>query len=132
MIAEVHLPMSVFDLAFVLCAAVFNLLIVGIYFASRHELVKLRDRLGTCVILLGIPLGIVFIDYLIAGRSTRILLYFGAILVYLVVELLLDFILKIDFKNKPILHIPYIILFYIASAVSQKFSCICFCNGCSL
>jgi hypothetical protein len=108
-------PMSVFDLTFVLCAVVFNLLIIGIYITSRHELVGLRNTLGKVVIALGIPLSIVFIAYAISGRPVRILLYMAFILIYLVVEIVLDFILKIEFRKKPVLHIPYIVLFYAAS-----------------
>lgn len=108
-------PMSVFDLAFVLSAVVFNLLIMGVYITSKRELVKARDYLGKGVIFLGVPLTIIFVHYLVAGRPTRTILYFIPILLYIVVELLLDFVLKIDFRNKPLLHVPYIVLFYVAS-----------------
>ena len=107
--------MSVFDLTFVLCAVIFNLLIIGIYISSRHELVGLRSTLGKIVIALGIPLSVVFIEYAVTGRPARILLYTAFILIYLVVEIVLDFVLKIEFRKKPVLHIPYIVLFYAAS-----------------
>ena len=42
------------------------------------------------------------------------LLAMGAIFAYLFVELLLDFILKIDFRSMLMPHILYIVLFYIA------------------
>jgi hypothetical protein len=93
---------------------VFNLLITGIYISSKHEAVKLRTILGKTTIGLGIPLSVVLIAYILAGKPLRTLLYVSIILVYLFVELLLDFILKIEFREKPIIHIPYIILFYAA------------------
>jgi hypothetical protein len=111
----VHSPISPFDLAFVLSAVTFNLLITGIYISSKYEFVKARRNLGIGVILLGVPLTIIFVEYLIDGRPTKVLLYFISILVYIVLELFLDFTLKIDFRSKPILHIPYVVLFYIAS-----------------
>jgi hypothetical protein len=107
--------MSAYDLTFVLCAVIFNLLISGIYIASKHEAVRLRSLLGKVTIGLGVPLIVVLIAFVIEGRPTRTLVYCSLILLYLLVELLLDIILKIEFREKPILHIPYIILFYIAS-----------------
>ena len=107
--------MSAFDLTFVLCAVLFNLLIIGIYITSKQERVKLRTLLGKITIGLGIPLSVVFVSYVSSGKPLRTLLYFALILLYLVVELVLDFILKIEFREKPILHVPYIILFYAAS-----------------
>ena len=78
-------PMSVFDLVFVVSAVVFNLLIAGVYITSKHELVKARKIMGTCVIFLVVPLTIIFIDYLIEGRPTKIILQFISILVYIIV-----------------------------------------------
>ena len=112
---EIRPPMSVFDLAFVISAVAFNLLIMGIYITSKLDLVKVRNLLGKCVIFLGVPLTVIFIDYLIEGRPTKTILYFICVLIYIIVELFLDFILKIDFRNKPLLHVPYIVLFYVAS-----------------
>ena len=108
-------PMSVFDLVFVVSAVVFNLLIAGVYITSKHELVKARKIMGTCVIFLVVPLTIIFIDYLIEGRPTKIILHFISILVYIIVEFVLDFVLKIDFRSKRAMHIPYLVLFYFAS-----------------
>ena len=106
--------MSAFDYTFVLCAVIFNLLVSGIYVASKHEAVRLRTLLGKVTIGLGIPLSAVFVSYIIDGKPVRMLVYLACILVYLLAELVLDFILKIEFREKPILHVPYIILFYIA------------------
>jgi phosphatidylserine synthase len=106
--------MSAFDLTFVLSAVIFNLLIMGIYITSRLERVKLRTLLGKITIGLGIPLSVVLVFYIIIGKPVRTLVYLAVILFYLIVELVLDFILKIEFREKPILHVPYIILFYAA------------------
>jgi uncharacterized membrane protein len=42
------------------------------------------------------------------------IIYIIVIFIYLIVELLLDFILKIEFRNKTSTHVPYIILEYAA------------------
>lgn len=99
----------------VLCAVIFNLLIMGIYISTKHDAVGLRKLLGRITIGLGVPLSAVFVAYVVDGKPVRTLVYLAFILLYLSVELLLDVILKIEFREKPILHVPYIILFYVAS-----------------
>ncbi len=102
------------DLVFVLSAVLFNLLIAAIFIAQRAECRNVLRALGITWLLLAIPLAIVFVQYLIAGQPLWILIYFGFILLYMLVELLLDYILKIDFRKRKRTHIPYIILEYIA------------------
>ena len=116
--------MDGFDLVFVLCAVVFNLLIVGIFIATKKERPELRKTLGMAFVSLGIPFAIVFIRYLVEGRGLRTMVPFGFVLLYIAVEILLDYILKIDFRKRPITHVPYIILEYIAlfSLIGISFS----------
>ena len=42
------------------------------------------------------------------------MIYYTVILVYMLVELLLDYVFKAPFREKKITHIPYIVLEYIA------------------
>jgi hypothetical protein len=106
--------MEPYDLVFVLAAVAFNLLIAGIFIAQKKERHKLTRTFGITWLTLAIPLVIVFIHYLTVGRELWIMIYFGFIFLYMFVELLLDYILKIEFRQKKITHIPYIILEYIA------------------
>ncbi len=103
-----------YDLVFVLSAIVFNLLLAGVFIAQKKERPKLVRTFGILWLSLAIPLAVVFIHYLIVGRDLWIMIYFGFILLYIFVELLLDYILKIEFRQKKITHIPYIVLEYIA------------------
>jgi hypothetical protein len=102
------------DLVFMLTAIAFNLLIAGIFIASKRELPSLRKVLGVVWMLLAIPFAIVFINYVVEGRELWILICFGLVFFFIFLELFLDFILKIEFREKPITHIPYIIMEYIA------------------
>lgn len=106
--------MSSTDLMFVLTGTLFHLLIAGIYTCSKLERLDLVRKLGIVVIALAIPVAFTLVSCLLAGEPLRILLYLAAILVYILLELVLDFILKIEFRKKPAIHIPYIIIFYIA------------------
>lgn len=104
-----------FDLLFVIIAIAFNLLIIGIFISGKRKQDKLRRWFGIVFVCLAIPLIIVFINYLIIGQELWIIICLVIILLYLFLELLLDLILKYDFRKKPITHVPYIILFYIVS-----------------
>lgn len=105
---------SIFDLVFVLSAVLFNLLITGIFIAQKHGRPKLVKIFGILWLSLGIPLLIVFINSLIVGRELWIMVYFGFIFLYMILELFLDYILHIEFRSRPLIHVPYIILEYIA------------------
>lgn len=104
---------GVFDLTFVISAVIFNLLVGSIWIGARHNNYRLMKKLGIGVLSLSIPLTFIFINYLLAGRDLWIIVCFVLIFVYLFIEVLLDFILKIEFRDKPVLHVPYIVLFYI-------------------
>ena len=103
-----------FDLLFVLSAVAFNLLIASIFLASKKNNLQLVRRIGILMLLLALPLAIVFIAYLVEGRPLRIMIYFLGILLYMLVEWLLDFVFKYDFRSKAITHVPYILLEYVA------------------
>jgi len=106
--------MDLFDLIFVLCAVAFNLLIVGIFITTKRARPKLRQMFGLAFVSLGIPLAVVFADYLFNSRDLGTMVAFGFVLLYIAIEFLLDYILKIDFRHKPLAHVPYIVLEYIA------------------
>ena len=106
--------MDAFDLVFVFTAIAFNLLIAGIFVAQKEERPNLVRIFGILWLSLAIPLAVVFIHYLVVGRPLWVMAYFGFIFLYILVELLLDYILKIEFRQKWTIHAPYIILEYIA------------------
>jgi hypothetical protein len=104
--------MPIIDLLFVITGVAFHLLIACIYVASKHERFDVVRRLGYVVIALALPVSIMFVNSLLVGRPLRTILYLIAILLYISLELVLDFILKIEFRKKPAIHIPYIVVFY--------------------
>lgn len=118
------LPMDPFDLIFVVSSVTFNLLLIGIFAATRLNRVALRNILGVAFVSLGIPFCIVFIYYILHGRDIRTILLLAAVLVYVGVELLLEYVLKIDFRRSALTHIPYIVLEYVAlfSLIAISFS----------
>jgi hypothetical protein len=103
-----------YDLVFVLAAIAFNLLIVGIFVAQKNGWAKSVEVMGVLWLLLSIPFAIVFIHYLTEGKPRKIMVSFALVFVYILVEFLLDFVFKIDFRQSWITHAPYIVLEYIA------------------
>ena len=102
------------DLIFVISAVAFNLLIAGLLFADVKEQPALVKTLGTIWLLLVIPLAFVFFNYLKQGKDSVILLSFGGVFLYMFIEWILDYVIKFDFREKAITHVPYIIMEYIA------------------
>jgi hypothetical protein len=101
-------------LAFVLTAIAFNLLIVGIFVSSKNGWAKAARDFGNLWFLLTIPFAVVFVRYLSEGKKPGILLSFGLVFLYILIEFLLDKVLMFDFRKKWITHAPYIVMEYIA------------------
>ena len=97
-----------------LSAIAFNLLIAVIFVAQKLGKENLVKTFGILWLWLLIPLTLVFVSYWREGRKKWILVSFGFIFLYMLVELLLDYVFKVDFRSKPITHVPYIILEYAA------------------
>ena len=106
--------LNAFDLIFVMSAIAFNLLIAAIFIAQKLGKDNLVRAIGILWLWLIIPLALAFVSYWLEGRDTRIMVGFGFVFLYMLVELLLDYIFKVDFRSKPITHVPYIILEYTA------------------
>ncbi len=116
--------MDTFDLIFVSCAVLFNWLIVGVLITTKRDCPRWRTRFGAAFVILGIPFTAIFVHYLLDGRDAKIMLMLAGILLYIAVEFMLDYVLKTDFRSKPLMHIPYIILEYVAlfSLIGISFS----------
>jgi hypothetical protein len=109
------LNLDFIDLLFIAAALLFNLLVSGVYLAQAHEQALWLRRFGTGVVALALPFAAVWVAYWLHGSPPWVLAFLGILLLYLAVEFLLDFVLKVDFRRRPILHVPYILLFYAAA-----------------
>jgi FtsH-binding integral membrane protein len=106
--------MDLYDLALVVSALIFHLSVVGVYLAEKKRRMELVRAFGTLTLLTGIPLAAVCWHYLFSGEPSWKLAAFGFIFLYLLAELLLDFVFKLDFHSKLMPHILYILMFYAA------------------
>jgi len=105
---------TVFDWIFIFSAIPFNLLIAGIFILQKHKREHLTKVFGISWLGLSIPLLVVFINYWMQDKPPWVLVCFGSVFFYMLVELVLDYILKVDFRTRWITHIPYILLEYAA------------------
>jgi hypothetical protein len=87
----------------------------GVYLASTFDNPVLTQYFGAIVVLLLIPFTISLIGYVKARAEKEIIIFLIIILSYLFLEVLLDYVLKIPFKEILAIHIPYIIVFYAAA-----------------
>ena len=102
------------DIIFIISSIIFNISVSIIYIAIKIGNLELVQVSGLIVILLIIPFSITLIGYIKEKEEKKILISLVIIIFYLFLELLLDYILMIPFREILALHIPYIIVFYAA------------------
>ena len=106
--------MTTFDFILVLSAVAFNLLIAALFIAQKLGRDKLVRTFGILWLWLIVPLALVFISYWLGGHDPRIQAIFSFVFIYMLIEFLLDYVFKVDFRAKAITHVPYILLEYVA------------------
>lgn len=100
------------DIIFITSSIIFNISVSLIYLSTKLGIMDLLRVSGLIVIFLLIPFSITLIGYIIVKVEKKIIISLAIVLFYLVLELLLDYILLIPFRDILALHIPYIIVFY--------------------
>ena len=108
------------DILFVVSSIVFNLAVSGVYISSKIYAAKIDSSIllkvfGAIVVLLIIPFTITLVGYIKAKATRKIIISNVIILGYLFLEVLLDYILKIPFREMLALHVFYIMVFYAAA-----------------
>lgn len=89
-----------------------NVLLISIFVARLINKPRIEFGLGIIIFLSMIPLSYLFIT---ACGLNRPLLYFiqiGLMMTYLVVELALDYVFKVEFRQIRWMVIPYVMLFF--------------------
>ena len=103
------------EILFIGSSIIFNIAVSGVYLASKFNNQVLLQYFGAIVVLLSIPFTISLIAFIKAKAGKKIIISHIIILCYLFIEVLLDYILKIQFREILLIHIPYIIVFYAAA-----------------
>lgn len=102
---------EIIDFIVVAIANLSNLLIVGIMFSRPKRWAKVEQYLGLFNISLCIPLVVAVVFYIANGHEWWKSVLPGLLIVFLIFELLLDYIYKFDFRQTQWLGF-YLLLFY--------------------
>ena len=102
------------DIVFVCSAIVFNISVSVLYIATKLDNVLLLRVCSAIVLSLIVPFTLTLLGYAREKTGKKIVISHLVILFYLSLELLLDYILLIPFREILAIHVPYIIVFYAA------------------
>ena len=102
------------DFIFICSSIIFNVSVSLVYLATKFDNLLLLQVSGTFVIVLIVPFSITLYGYIRKDAKRKIIISHMAILFYLFLELLLDYILMIPFRDILAIHVPYIVVFYAA------------------
>jgi hypothetical protein len=102
------------DIIFVCSSVVFNISVSALYIAAKLGDVVLVQVCGDVVISLIVPFSITLLGYVREKAKKRTMISHVFILFYLFLELFLDYVLRVPFREILAIHVPYIIVFYAA------------------
>ncbi|TFG25795.1 MAG: hypothetical protein EU533_00695 [Promethearchaeota archaeon] len=106
--------MSIFDGLFLFLAISLNILIILIFLARYRGPEGLEHKIGYAVIVCIIPFTIILLNYILIGKDLWIVIYIIIIISFLIFEMILDYILKLNFRTNPKIVGPYVLFYYIA------------------
>jgi hypothetical protein len=102
------------DIIFVCASVIFNISVSTLYVATKLGNMVLVQVCGGVVISLMVPFAITLLGYIREKAKKRTIISNVVILFYLFLELVLDYVLKIPFREILAIHVPYIVVFYAA------------------
>jgi len=102
--------MELFDWIFIVSSLVFFSSIICVFILTANDKTDKVKVFGIILFVMIFPIILILINYIIIGTNIRMIIFLILILFYLMVEFLLDMVLKIDFRSKTSRHVPYIII----------------------
>lgn len=111
MIGRVHYR-EIDRVAFVVANLV-NLLMVAIFLTRARGSPRVEAVLGLVLVGLIFPMGVVLVVNVVGQRPWWCIVFPALLILFFVLELVLDYILKMDFRTTVLLW-PYLMLYYAA------------------
>ena len=102
--------MDLFEWMFIISGFIFFISMISALTLMANDKMKTVLIFGVILAILMVPIVIILIEFIIVGKGINFIVYLILIFAYLLAEFLLDRVFKIDFRSKPIQHIPYIVL----------------------
>jgi hypothetical protein len=107
--------MDLFDWMFIVSAFIFFVSMISAILLMANKKMKTLKIFGVILAVLMLPIIAILINYIVIGKELKFIFYLILILSYLMAELLLDRVFKIDFRSKTSRHVPYIVLEWAAA-----------------
>jgi len=107
--------MDLFDWMFIFSGFIFFVSMISAILLMANKKMKTVKIFGPILAVLMLPIVAILINSIVIGKDLRFIIYLILILSYLMAELLLDMVFKIDFRSKTSRHVPYIILEWAAA-----------------
>jgi hypothetical protein len=101
------------DIGFVVAANVVNVFIAALLLVRTRGQDRLERALGLVVVAMGLPAGTVAVVNLLAQRPLWAILMPALLALYCTVELMLDYVLRLDWRRSRLLG-PYMAVYYLA------------------
>jgi hypothetical protein len=108
-----HETFQIIDLTLFVVANLVNILMVGIFLSRPKGLKHIEKKLGIVLITLAIPVAISILLNIAGKREWWSIVLPSLLVVFLIVELIFDYILKLDFRHTSLLW-PYLLLYYVS------------------
>lgn len=105
---------TIHEKVFIASSLVFNLLVSTVYISTKFDNMELVKTIGYPFVSLILPFGYTLYRFIKNNDERRVIISNSIIILYLFLELLLDKILLIPFREILWLHILYILVFYAA------------------
>lgn len=93
-------------------ANLINILVISVFIARLSKRPKIEYWVGIILILSIVPLTYLFITAIGIKRPLLYFIQISLMMTYLVVEFVLDYVLKVDFRQTQRIVIPYVMLFF--------------------
>jgi hypothetical protein len=103
----------VIDIVLFVIANLINLLLIGILLSRPKGLKKVEHVLGLFVVAMILPVGMAIILNILGKREWWTIVLPLILILFLKIELLFDYILKLNFRKTRLLW-PYLFLYYLA------------------
>ena len=108
-----HVDFRTVDLVLCVIANLANLLMIGIFVSRPAGLDRVELVLGMVFVAMALPVGAAVVLNILGKREWWTIILPIPLILFCVVELLLDYILRLDFRNTALLW-PYLMMFYLA------------------
>lgn len=102
------------DIIFICSSVILNISVSLVYVVTKLGNITLTQVFGGIAVSMIVPFTFTLLGYVRAKEKKRIVISNGIVLFYLLLELLLDYVLKIPFREILVIHVPYIVVFYAA------------------